>query len=167
MKPEWIDPHELRFSETNARNHGERSVRAVMKSLEEFGQQKPIVVSAENEVIAGHGTLAAAMRLKLPKVWIVRSALDQDAAQAYAIADNRTADLAKWDEAVLRTSLAEISAAGDNLLAASGFSKKEAEAFLAAAAGAPIAKLGDEYTEACADDVEWRHCKECGHRWPK
>ena len=107
MKPEWIDPHELRFSETNARNHGERSVRAVMKSLQEFGQQKPIVVSPENEVIAGHGTLAAAMRLKLPRVWIVRSA------------------------------------------------------------GAPMAKLGPEFTEACADDVEWRHCKECGHRWPK
>lgn len=167
MKPEQIDPHELRFSDTNARAHGERNLRAIMSSLQTFGQQKPIVVSKDLEVIAGHGTLAAAMRLKMPKVWIVRSALSYDDAQAYGIADNRTADLAKWDEAVLRESLAEIAEADKALLAASGFSKKETEAMLAAASGQPLAVLGEQYDEQCADDVEWRHCKECGHRWPK
>ena len=167
MTPETIDPHELRFCETNARAHGERSIRAVMKSLELFGQQKPIVVTQELEVIAGHGTLAAAMRLKMPKVWIVRSHLTVDDATAYGIADNRTADLAKWDEEVLRTTLARIAAEDPDLLAGSGFSKKETEALLAAAAQAPLATLGEAYDEAVADDVEWRCCKECGHRWPK
>jgi ParB-like chromosome segregation protein Spo0J len=167
MKPESIDPHELRFNESNARAHGERNLRAIMKSLQEFGQQKPIIVSRELEVIAGHGTLAAAMRLKLAKVWIVKSSLTYDEAQAYGIADNRTADLAKWDEVALRTSLAEIAESEHNLLAASGFSKKEVEAMLATVAGAPLAVLGDQFTESCADNVEWRHCAECGHRWPK
>ena len=167
MTPETIDPHELRFSETNARAHGERSIRAVMKSLELFGQQKPIVVTRELEVIAGHGTLAAAMRLKLPKVWIVRSHLTADDAAAYGIADNRTADLAKWDDEILRATLARIAEDAADLLAGSGFSKQEREALLAAAAQTPLATPGEAYDESVADEVEWRCCKECGHRWPK
>jgi len=167
MKVEHIDPHELRFSPTNAREHGERSIRAKMKSLEQFGQQKPIVVTRELEVIAGHGTLAAAMRLKMPKVWIVRSHLTYDEAQAYGIADNRTADLAKWDEDILKATLARIAQDDAELLEASGFSKKETEALIAAAMSEPIARLGPAYDATIADEVEWRCCAECGHRWPK
>jgi ParB-like chromosome segregation protein Spo0J len=167
MEVENIDPHELRFSPTNARQHGERSIRAKMKSLQQFGQQKPIVVTKELEVIAGHGTLAAAMRLKMPKVWIVRSHLTYDEAQAYGIADNRTADLAKWDEEILKATLAQLAADDAKLLEASGFSAREAEVLLASARNEPMGSLGEAYTESVADDVEWRCCAECGHRWPK
>ena len=54
MKVEQMDVKELKFDPRNAKMHDERSIEAVMKSLEKFVQQKPIVVDEENIVRAGN-----------------------------------------------------------------------------------------------------------------
>ena len=96
----------------NARLHGERNLEQIKASLRRFGQQKPIVVDATNVVRAGNGTLAAARALGWTTLAAVRSELAGADLTAYAVADNRTAELATWDADVLSAALAE-EAVGD------------------------------------------------------
>lgn len=80
----------------NARTHGERNIKAIMESLLKYGQQKPIVVK-DRVVMAGNGTLEAAKRLGWDRIACVDFHLEKRHAGAYALADNRTAELAEWN----------------------------------------------------------------------
>jgi ParB-like chromosome segregation protein Spo0J len=91
----------------NARRHGQRNLEQIKGSLRRFGQQKPIVVDATNVVRAGNGTLAAARSLGWTTIAAVRSDLAGADLTAYAIADNRSAELAEWDAEVLAATLAD------------------------------------------------------------
>lgn len=93
----------------NVRMHGETSVHAIMSSLQHFGQQKPVVALKSGKVIAGNGTLEAARRLGWKQIAAVLFDDDDErAAKAYAIADNRTAELSDWDEDLLAEQLREM-----------------------------------------------------------
>lgn len=77
-------------------------VPAIMRSLERFGQQKPIVVQrSTGYVVAGNHTLEAARRLGWTTIQAVIQDLDDETARAYLIADNRTSDKASYDKAAL------------------------------------------------------------------
>lgn len=89
----------------NARRHPQRNLDQIIASLRRFGQQKPIVVDATNVVRAGNGTLAAAKALGWETIAAVRSTLPRVELTAYAIADNRTAELAEWDQDILAATL--------------------------------------------------------------
>jgi hypothetical protein len=82
----------------NLRKHSQRNLDAIAASLRKFGQQKPLVVDKNNIVLAGNGTLAAAKSIGWTEIKIVRSDLAGVSATAFGIADNRTAELAEWDE---------------------------------------------------------------------
>ncbi|HZN46557.1 MAG TPA: ParB N-terminal domain-containing protein [Ramlibacter sp.] len=93
---------ELQQDPANARKHNDRNLKAIKASLSKFGQRKPIVVQRDGMVVrAGNGTLQAAKALGWKTVAAV--VLDDDNATAaqFAIADNRTAELAEWDAPVL------------------------------------------------------------------
>jgi DNA modification methylase len=99
---------ELREDPANARAHDERNIDAIRASLAAFGQRKPIVVR-EGVVVAGNGTLRAAVALG----WDQIAAVDADdlspaQAAAYALADNRTSELATWDMEALRRAAAAL-----------------------------------------------------------
>jgi ParB-like chromosome segregation protein Spo0J len=98
MKIETVDINSLAFDPANLRKHGTRNMDAIKGSLRKFGQQKPIVVDAKGIVLAGNGTLRAARELGWPTVNVVRTELTGTEATAFAIADNRSAELAEWDE---------------------------------------------------------------------
>lgn len=97
----------------NARKHDSKNLEAIKGSLKQFGQRKPIVVQG-NVVIAGNGTLEAAKQLGWDEIDIVQVPEDwtADQAKAFALADNRTAELASWDNSVLQKQLAELEEAG-------------------------------------------------------
>jgi ParB-like chromosome segregation protein Spo0J len=107
MQIESIAISELRQDPANARRHPQRNIDAIMNSLARFGQQKPIVVDANNVVRAGNGTLVAAKALGWTEVRVVRTALASVDATAFGIADNRTSELAEWDNEVLAQLLRE------------------------------------------------------------
>lgn len=95
----------------NVRTHGKRNREAISRSLARFGQRKPLVVRTTGDdtytVVAGNGTLEALRSLDVTEVdvAIVPGDWDGATARAYAIADNRTAELAGWDEDALRLQL--------------------------------------------------------------
>src|ERR1700761_7633010 len=107
MNIEQLPINTLSPDPANARRHPERNLDQIKASLKRFGQQKPIVVDATNIVRAGNGTLAAAKALGWTTIAAVRSELAKTELTAYAIADNRTAELAEWDAAVLAETLAD------------------------------------------------------------
>ena len=63
MRIKKIKISELKLDERNARKHDERNIQAILDSLKEFGQQKPIVIDENNSVIAGNGTVIASKQL--------------------------------------------------------------------------------------------------------
>tara|TARA_R100000458_G_scaffold10719_2_gene8476 strand:+ start:1252 stop:1857 length:606 start_codon:yes stop_codon:yes gene_type:complete len=117
----------LEYDPLNVREHDERNIDAIKASLARFGQQKPIVVKKDGTVIAGNGTLGAMRMLGYKEVVIAETELDGEEAVAYAIADNRTAELASWDDQALAQALDQL---GDELLPASGFSDDDMEELL-------------------------------------
>ena len=100
----------LVFDPANARKHGERNLEAIKGSLARFGQQKPIVVGSDNVVYAGNGTLAAARALGWTEIDVVRTELTGPEATAFALADNRTSELAEWDTEILSKTLESLRA---------------------------------------------------------
>lgn len=91
---------ELSLDPSNVRKHGRKNLDAIKASLRKFGQQKPIVVDAKGIVLAGNGTLAAAQELGWTEIDIIRTQLEGVEATMFAIADNRTAELAEWEDSL-------------------------------------------------------------------
>jgi DNA modification methylase len=108
MKVETKKITELIPDPKNARKHSKKNIDAIKKSLSEFGQQKPIVISKDFVIVAGNGFAQAAKELGWENISVVQTELQTDEARAYAIADNRTAELAEWDEENLTELLKEV-----------------------------------------------------------
>tara|TARA_R110000824_G_scaffold246632_1_gene435807 strand:+ start:88 stop:678 length:591 start_codon:yes stop_codon:yes gene_type:complete len=115
---------ELVEDENNAREHDTRNLQAIEKSLQEFGQQKPIVITRDNKVIAGNGTLIAATSLGWDEIDVVVTTLDEVKQTGFAIADNRTAELAAWDDDALAKTLLDLTDKGFDMDSI-GFTEKE------------------------------------------
>jgi len=101
---------DLQLDPQNARFHSQKNLDAIKASLTKFGQRKPIVITGEGLVLAGNGTLEAAKSLGWDHIDVTITPVDWDlnTARAYALADNRTAELAEWDENVLAKQLLEL-----------------------------------------------------------
>lgn len=113
LKVERVSISSLRKDPDNARKHSQKNIDAIAGSLSLFGQRRPLVVWGD-VIIAGNGTVEAAESLGWEDVHITRVPDDwsRDQARAYALADNRTAELAEWDKDVLATQLVELDDAG-------------------------------------------------------
>ena len=122
--------HDLSNDPANARKHNDRNINAIIASLRRFGQQKPIVIDKTNIVRAGNGTLEAARRLGWESIDCVTTSLQGSDAIAYAIADNRTAELAEWDEDTLAAQLNGLLTESEDIALAAGFTPSEVDAML-------------------------------------
>lgn len=91
----------LHLDPTNARKHGVKNLSAIKGSLAKFGQQKPIIITKSYVIIAGNGTYYAAKELGWKEIDCRITDLEGAVAMAYALADNRTAELAEWDMDIL------------------------------------------------------------------
>ena len=119
---------ELSLDPSNVRKHGRKNLDAIKASLRKFGQQKPIVVDAKGIVIAGNGTLTAAQELGWTEIDIIRTQLEGVEATMFAIADNRTAELAEWEDH-LGDVLKSLANAGEDL-GGLGYDQKELDDLL-------------------------------------
>ena len=114
----------------NARTHSDAQVAQIASSIVEYGFISPLLVSGGGDIMAGHGRLAAAQKLALDVVpVVVLDHLTPTQRRAYILADNALAQAAGWDEELLASELAELSAAGFDL-ALTGFSDKEIDDLL-------------------------------------
>ena len=130
MQVERVMIDELDCDPANVRAHDAKNLDAIKSSLKRFGQQKPIVVNEKGIVIAGNGTLTAARALGWDSINIVKTELDGVNATAYAIADNRTGELAEWDNEALAKQLSALQIEDEALVEAAGFSDAELTALV-------------------------------------
>jgi ParB-like chromosome segregation protein Spo0J len=114
LRIETVKINSLNPDPDNARTHDSKNLKAIASSLEKFGQRKPIVVTPDSIVVAGNGTLEAAKSLGWTEIAIARTPIGWtwDQVKAFALADNRTAELAEWDDKVLADQLLELDANG-------------------------------------------------------
>ena len=112
MKIEKCKISDLTHEPSNVRLHGEKNITAIKSSLLRFGQQKPIVCTPEGLVIAGNGTLIAASELGWKEIQVVRTVLKGSDLTAFSIADNRTSELAEWDQEELSKVLSALTIEG-------------------------------------------------------
>ena len=154
MKIERRKVDELTYDPANARRHDQRNLEAIKGSLARFGQQKPIVVDGNNVVRAGNGTLEAARQLGWEEIDAVRSDLEGAEMTAFAIADNRTAELAEWNQEVLAATLQSLDDA-EVPVADLGFASSDmAELLKAVEAGQGGGEVvEDEVPEPPADPI--------------
>ncbi|MEL6243833.1 MAG: DNA methyltransferase [Pseudomonadota bacterium] len=107
---------ELRPYTNNPRTHSKKQVRQIAKSIERFGWTNPLLIDAGGNVIAGHGRLAAAKSLGLREVPVLRlDHMKEAEKRAYIIADNKLAENAGWDEALLKIELQGLEEIGFDL----------------------------------------------------
>jgi len=132
----------------NANVHTERSLSTLAKSLEEFGQAKPIVVLDNGTIIAGNGTMIAAKRNGWTHIAVAHFS-DESKARAYALADNRTSELSHWDEAQLTATMKMLSDVGQDFDSI-GYSMDEVMGYIGAATevvGDPVTAIAGQQRE--------------------
>jgi len=129
---EHVAPDAILANPRNARTHGTRQIDQIAASISAFGFTNPVLIDEAGEIIAGHGRLAAAMRLGLDKVPVIRIAhLDATEKRALMLADNKIALNAGWDMDILATELADLSSAGVDLdIDLTGFEMGEIDVIL-------------------------------------
>ena len=140
MKIEDIHPYE-----NNPRRNA-AAVDAVAKSIQEFGFKNPIIVDKDNVIVSGHTRRLAALKLGLDVVpVIVSDDLTDDQVKAFRLADNRVAELAIWDEDLLKEEMAK---AIDMDLTDYGFDPEKVEKIVQEEVG-----------------VKMHRCPKCGCEW--
>ena len=121
-------PGELKPAKRNARTHSDRQIAQLAASIEQFGFTNPVLTDDQGGIVAGHGRVEAAKLLGLAMVpTIALSHLSETQVRAYAIADNKLALNAGWDEDALRLLMAELEAVVEFDLEITGFSTGEIE----------------------------------------
>ena len=135
----------------NARTHSHQQVAQIAASIAEFGFTNPILSGSDGVIVAGHGRIAAAHKLGLQVVpVVVLDHLTPTQRRALVIADNRIAENAGWDDAMLRVELADLQS-NDFDLALTGF---DADELLEILAGEETSTEGNTDDDAVQDVPE-------------
>ena len=109
MQIEQLSVKKLLPYARNSRTHSDEQVGQIASSIKEFGFTNPILIDAENQIIAGHGRLMAANRLQMKEVPCIRlSHLSESQKRAYIIADNKLALNAGWDDELLALEIKDL-----------------------------------------------------------
>lgn len=103
---EFASPSSLIDDPRNARIHSKKQTAQLMRSIQRFGFNSPVIVRKDGTIVAGHGRVAAAKQLGLETIPIIRvEHLSEAECRAYMLADNKIAANAGWDFELLASEL--------------------------------------------------------------
>ena len=157
---EYLGVADLKPFEENPNDHPADQVDMIARSIEEFGWTIPVLVDAENNVVAGHGRLMAAAQLGITEVPVIRrESWTDDQVEAYRIADNRIPEYSRWNFGKLAGQLEGLNKRGFDIQV-TGFTVKDLESFQM-----PKDMLSEQDDQASPDEVKDKtiKCPECGH----
>jgi DNA modification methylase len=130
LKVVYLPSDQIRPSSRNAHTHSKKQIHKIASSLKRYGFVNPILIGDDGEVIAGHGRIEAARQLGLKQVpTICLSHMSEAEKRAYRIADNRLAELAGWDDDLLKIEFEELAILDLDLLDDTGFETAEIDFF--------------------------------------
>lgn len=143
----------------NARTHSALQVEKLAHSIEAFGFTNPVLVDEHGEVIAGHGRLLAAKRLKLTEVpTVVLGGLTTQEKRALVIADNKLALDAGWDMHTLQAELLDLNSPGFDF-SLTGFTVDEATRFFIDLDSLPTSDPGESPGVSGEKDEDLEKCR--------
>jgi DNA modification methylase len=124
---------QVKLGEIKLRRHTRRQINKLSKNIDRFGFLVPVIVDANGVLITGHGRIEAARQLGLARVPAIRAThLTTEELRAFAIADNRLAELSDWDRDVLKSELGFLVSLDFDLdMDLTGFEMPEIEIILA------------------------------------
>jgi len=132
LRLEYLAPSSLKPNTRNARLHSKKQIGQVADSIRKFGFTNPLLIDEHRTILAGHGRFEAAKLLNLERLPCVR--LDHMTAEqkrVYALADNKLALNAGWDEEILAQELqALLEIDLDFDIGLTGFSIAEIDSFI-------------------------------------
>lgn len=91
----------------------EEAVPFVVESIKRYGFNVPLVVDSKHMIICGHTRYRAARQMGMKEVPVIVADMTEERAKQFRIADNKTSEMAKWDEAKLRDEMNQMAALGD------------------------------------------------------
>ena len=144
----------------NSRKHSDEQVAQISASIKEFGWTNPILIDGTNSIIAGHGRLMAARKLKMDEVPTIElDHLSDTQRKALVIADNKLALNADWDTTLLTIELDELLKDGFSLDIL-GFNEQEIKTIMSDV----NFDAGSEEDQGKLDqlDPKWICCPHCG-----
>ena len=150
----------------NPNSHPEEQIKLLANIIAKTGWRSPIVVSKRSGFVTkGHGRLMAAKLLGLKSVPVDFQDYPDDAAElADMVADNRIAELAEFDRAILKDILADLDTGSFDMLT-TGFDLSAIEALMTAAAFYDETQPPESFKEV-DDKIETEHeCPKCGYKW--
>ena len=90
----------------NTRIHSDKQIGQIANSIQTFGFNVPVLIDQNNQLMAGHGRVLAAKKLKLPKIpCIYIDHLSNAQKRAFMIADNKLTENAEWHDEFLKAEL--------------------------------------------------------------
>jgi DNA modification methylase len=100
---------DLKAAARTVRLHPTKQVQQIAASIQTFGFVVPIVVDEDGVIVSGRARHLAAQQLGLKAVpTIAVQHLTAERKRAFALADNRLAELSTWDEETLKVELDEL-----------------------------------------------------------
>ena len=106
LKITYKSPAHLKPRTTNPRTHTKKQIQQIAASIKEFDFISPVLVDSADGIIAGHGRVEAAKLIGMSNVPAVCvDHLTPAQVRAYVIADNKLAENAGWDRALLALEL--------------------------------------------------------------
>lgn len=143
----------------NSRTHDDAQVAQIAASIREFGFTNPVLIDADDGIIAGHGRVLAARKLAMDEIPCIRLAhLSEAQKRAYVIADNKLALNAGWDEEMLGAEFGELANLGFDL-SLTGFTQEEIDALT------PQEIEPGKTGEGAAPDVQAEAVSKTGDVW--
>ena len=152
----YLPISEIKPYEKNPRKN-DQAIDIVAKSIKEFGFRNPIILDKNNEIIAGHTRLKAALKLgmqEVPIIWI--EDLTDEQIKAYRLMDNKSHEYANWDFDLLLNEIEELKEL-DYDIDLTGFTVTDLE---------NIEKYQKEKQKEVDENIEVKHeCPKCHYKW--
>ena len=127
MKIEEVRIDEISNHERNPKQHPDKQIRLLEESIKRFGWTNPVILSADNTILAGHARVKAAIAAGNDTVPCIRTKLTGAEADAYLLADNRLSDIAPYDRDILDELLGGLP---DDLVELTGFEVNAIDSYL-------------------------------------
>lgn len=161
LSVEYIPLASLTPYANNARTHSSEQVAQIADSIRAFGWTNPVLIDETGGIIAGHGRVMAAEQLGMIEVPCIRLfGISETKKRAYALADNRLALNAGWDDTLLAQELVGLSDAEYNV-ASLGFDEGELERLIGGGAQIKEYEGASELSEESFSSLDHK-CPRCG-----
>ena len=153
---------DVRRLKTHSRNARQGDIGSIHESITENGFYGACVVQkSTSTVLVGNHRLMAAKQAGLDTVPVIWVDVDDDEALRILLADNRTNDVASYDDNKLAELLADL-AGTERGLAGTGFSPESLDDIIQSLAG-PVFEPASIDEQGRLDEKAKVECPECGH----